>query len=76
MVTPIRLKTEIFDQLMNRAGHVTIVDQADALGIDRSTIYNLRNGSGITLDLAMHIASYVGVTVEDLFEPVPNGEAA
>lgn len=57
-------------------GFDTIVDIADALGINRSTIYNLRNGSGTTLDLAMHIARFLEHTVEDLFEQVPDGEAA
>lgn len=75
-MVPIRLRIDLFNHLMADHGFHTIVDIADALGINRSTIYNLRNGGGITLDLAMHIARFLGRTVEQMFEPVPDVEAA
>jgi DNA-binding XRE family transcriptional regulator len=75
-VTPIRLRTEIFDQRMADRGHPTIVASADALGVSRWAVGDLRDGKGTTLDLAMHIARFLDAAVEDLFEPVPADEAA
>lgn len=76
VVTPIRLRTVIFDQLMAERGLPTIVASADALGISRWAVGDLRDGHGTTLDLAMHIAHFLDTTVEELFEPVPADEAA
>ncbi|MDR7278898.1 hypothetical protein [Catenuloplanes atrovinosus] len=65
----VRLRVEVFDALMAGRGHRTVAAQADALGVNRSTLFRLRAGETVpNLDLAMTMAAVAGTKVEALFE--------
>lgn len=64
----IRLRTETFDALTCERGATTDAARARLCGMDRTNLVRIRNGQTPSLELAMHMASRLGVKVEDLFE--------
>lgn len=67
--TDVRLRVAVFDALMSARGHDTVVSQAEALDVHRSTLFRMRAGeTAPNLDLAMKMAAFCNTTVEVLFE--------
>lgn len=67
--TDVRLRVAVFDALMSARGHDTVVAQAEALNVHRSTIFRMRDGENApNLKLAMRMAAFCNTTVEVLFE--------
>lgn len=67
----IRLRADIFDARTLQLNATTEVDRAQLCGVDRTTLYRIRHGKTTpSLELAMDMASRLGVTVEQLFEQV------
>lgn len=66
----IRLRTDVFDNLTEDRGATTDTARARLCGMDRTNLLRIRNGQTPSLELAMHMAGCLGVTVEDLFEQV------
>lgn len=67
--SPIRLRTDVFDELTARLGASSEIDRARLFDIDRTTLYRIRAGKTIPgLDLAMKMAERLGATVDQLFE--------
>lgn len=67
----IRLRADVFDQRSGQLGASTEVERAQLCGVDRTTLYRIRNGKTTpSLELAMDMAARLGVTVEELFEQV------
>lgn len=67
----IRLRGNVLDERAIRFGAKTEIELAQHLGIDRTTLYRIRNGKTTpSLELAMDLAGRLGVTVEELFEQV------
>lgn len=71
--SPVRLRTHLFDQLVEkRWGDVSEIELARLLGIDRTTLYRIREGKVTpTLETAMRMAEALSTTVEELFEVTP-----
>ncbi|MEU8186058.1 helix-turn-helix transcriptional regulator [Micromonospora carbonacea] len=66
--SPIRLRTDVFDTLIGRLAD-TERERANALGLDRVTVWRIRRGKVTpTLDVAMRMAEVLGTTVDELFE--------
>ncbi|MFE7868807.1 helix-turn-helix transcriptional regulator [Micromonospora sp. HUAS LYJ1] len=66
--SPIRLRTDRFDQLLASLAE-TEQDRAQLLGMDRATLWRIRRGRVTpTLDVAMRMAAVCGTTVDELFE--------
>lgn len=67
----VRLRVAIYDALAASKGARTVVAQAALHKIHRSTLFRLRSGERApTLELAMQMASDLGVAVEVIFERV------
>lgn len=66
----IRLRTEIFDNRTEALGATNDTARARLCGMDRTNLLRIRKGQTPSLELAMHMADRLGVTVEDLFEQV------
>ncbi|MGC1214124.1 MAG: hypothetical protein WA890_23055 [Micromonospora sp.] len=66
--SPIRLRTEVLDELTSAKGASTEVERARLLEIDRTTLYRIRGGQVPTLEVALRMAERLGTTVEQLFE--------
>jgi DNA-binding XRE family transcriptional regulator len=67
------LRTDTFDGLVKeRWGDVSETELARLIGVDRTTLYRIREGKVTpTLETAMRMAEALGTTVEDLFEVTP-----
>jgi DNA-binding XRE family transcriptional regulator len=67
----VRLRVNVLDALMQQQGVQSVAGQAERVGVNRSTLFRLRNGETVpSVDLAMRIAAAAGTTVEVLFERV------
>lgn len=67
--SPIRLKTDVFDTLAAPLEASSEVELARRLGVDRTTLYRIREGKVTpTLTVAMRMADRLGTTVDELFE--------
>jgi len=67
----VRLRLEVYEALAARVGADNPTAQADLHGIDRGTVYALKNGTNVPrLDTAMRIAADLETTVEALWERV------
>lgn len=66
----IRLRTDVFDSKTKELGAENNSARARLCGMDRVNLLRIRNGQTPSLELAMHMASRLGVAVEDLFEQV------
>lgn len=66
----IRLRTDVFDEVTGKLGAENKSAQARLCGMDRTNLLRIRNGQTPSLELALHMASRLGVRVEDLFEQV------
>lgn len=65
----IRFRADVFDLLAEKAGAEGESDRAALVGIDRTTLYRIRQGQVTpTLPVAMQMAMRVGAQVEELFE--------
>lgn len=65
----IRLRLEVYDALALQKGKKTVVAQAAMHGVNRSTLFRIRNGErSPSLELAIRMATDLGTTVEALFE--------
>ncbi|MFI6161702.1 hypothetical protein ACIA59_17365 [Micromonospora haikouensis] len=64
----IRLRTDVFDTLTGDRGATTDAARARLCGMDRVNLLRIRKGQTPSLELAMHMATRLGVKVEDLFE--------
>lgn len=67
------MRTANFDQLVEkRWGDVSEIELARLIGIDRTTVYRIREGKVTpTLETAMRMAEALATTVEELFEVTP-----
>lgn len=67
---PVQLRTATFDGLVKaRWGDVSETELARLIGVDRTTLYRIREGKVTpTLETAMRMAEALGTTVEELFE--------
>lgn len=67
------MRTDIFDALAaERWGDVSETELARLIGVDRTTLYRIREGKVTpTLETAMRMAEALRTTVEDLFEVKP-----
>ena len=66
----IRLRTNVFDDRTGALGATNDTARARLCGMDRTNLLRIRNGQTPSLELAMHMAGRLGVSVEDLFEQV------
>lgn len=67
----IRLRADVFDAQTQKLGASTETERAQLCGVDRTTLYRIRaTKTTPSLELAMDMASRLGVTVEQLFEQV------
>lgn len=66
----IQLREDVFDRLTAERGAATDVDRARLCDMDRGNLIRIRKGQSPSLELAMHMAGQLGVSVEDLFEQV------
>lgn len=65
----VRLRVSVHDALAAQRGAHNIKDQAALHGIHRSTMFRLRSGERVaSLELALKMATDLGVPVEVLFE--------
>ena len=65
----VRLRNDIFDAAMQQRGAKTRGEQARLCDTDRTNLIRIRGGkTSPSLELAMHIAARLDMTVEDLFE--------
>lgn len=68
---PVRLRVNVFDSAMALRGIRTVGAQARLVGVGRSTMFRIRNGTGeVTLSRALRMAELCRTTVDDLFERV------
>ncbi|NBE80349.1 hypothetical protein [Micromonospora rubida] len=64
----IRLRVEVYDALAEKRGLTSVTGQAERHGIGRTHMSLIRAGrKGVSLPLAMRMASDLGTTVEALF---------
>jgi len=67
--TDVRLRVAVFDALMTARGFGSVVAQAEALDVHRSTLFRMRAGeTAPNLELAMRMASLAGTAIEVIFE--------
>lgn len=65
----VRLRNDVFDAAMTQRGAETRSQQARLCDTDRTNLIRIRGGKTTpSLELAMHIASQLGMKVEELFE--------
>lgn len=64
----IRLRTDVFDTRAAELGAETRGDQARLCDMDRTNLIRIRGGQTPSLELAMHMAARLDLTVEELFE--------
>lgn len=64
----VRLRVKEFDALMAKRGVHSIIGQAQACGLARSTLYRIREGGGLRMKSATAMAAACGVSVDALFE--------
>lgn len=70
-----KLRSEVFDALMTTKGLPSLAAQARELGVDRSTLFRVRDGRvAPSASLAMKMAKLAGTSVEALFELRQGGE--
>ncbi|RLK13290.1 helix-turn-helix protein [Micromonospora sp. M71_S20] len=68
-LSPIRLKTNVFDTLAAPLGAGSEQELARLLDMDRTTLYRIRRGMVTpTLTVAMRMADRLNTTVDELFE--------
>jgi DNA-binding XRE family transcriptional regulator len=70
--SPVRLRADVFDTLAGHQGAENEGDRARLVGIDRSTLYRIREGEVTPkLETALRMAERLGTTVDELFEVKP-----
>ena len=66
----IKLREDVFDARAKELGATTDVDRARLCDMDRTNLHRIRKGQAPSLELAMHMAARLQLSVEDLFEQV------
>jgi len=66
----IRLRVDVFEARAAELDATNDVARARLCDMDRTNLLRIRNGQTPSLELAMHMAGKLGLTVEELFEQV------
>lgn len=65
-----RLRTDVYEALMQDKGATTVTEQVRITGLPRKTLYRIRRGDSPSLATAMHLSEQLGLPLPALFERV------